>query len=212
MFIFARTMTAPYQILQTSHPLILERLFAFRYQSYCLWDHLLSPLDYPEEIEYDPYDFFSVHLVAFNPHREIIGCVRLINAAATILPTEKEFELTQSLAYLTRSELQEISRLIVAPSYRRSLLLFDLIRAAFFCSQQQKVSYWLGCMEDHFSSRLGNLFGELTRLSQSRSCFNAENTPFLISLDFQYQQTLELSRRGIQRKAKVPPHIILNLV
>jgi N-acyl-L-homoserine lactone synthetase len=200
-----------YQILLVSHPKTLKRLFEFRYQSYCLRDNLLSPLDYPEKIEHDAYDLASTHLVAFDHSDKIVGCVRLIRAAETILPTEKEFELTQHLAHLSRSELYEISRLIVAPDYQRSLLLFDLLRAVFIYSRQHEINHWCGCVEAPLLSCLHRFFGNFPSLSQPKFCFNAQNTPFLISRDLLYEQTIESFSRSIKiRCEEQPAHIILN--
>lgn len=200
-----------YQILLVSHPKTLMYLFEFRYQSYCLRDNLLSPLNYPDKMEYDVYDLASTHLVAFDRSNKIVGCVRLISAEETILPTEKEFELTQHLAHLSRAELYEISRLIVDSAYQRSLLLFDLLRAVFFYSRQQGINHWCGCVEAPLLSRLRRFFGNFPSLSQSKFCFNAQNIPFLISRNLLYKQTIEsFSRSIIIRGEKQPNHIILN--
>ncbi len=101
-----------------------------RYRVYCqeAKDSVFDPGDYPEKLEYDLYDKRSVHsLLVHKPSGKIAGTVRIVlpikGSSDARFPIEEFaghsfYPDNESLKHLQRSQLGEISRLIIAPEFR----------------------------------------------------------------------------------------------
>ncbi len=108
----------------------LQQCWQLRYQVYCLESKVpgFYPDRYPEGLERDLYDERSVHsLLIHKPSGKIAGTVRVIlpisgNSDARFPVEEFAGHLfytdNVSLRNLPRSQLGEISRLIIAPEFR----------------------------------------------------------------------------------------------
>ncbi len=108
----------------------LQQCWQLRYQVYCLESKVpgFYPDRYPEGLERDLYDERSVHsLLIHKPSGKIAGTVRVIlpisgNSDARFPVEEFAGHLFYtdkvSLMNLSRSQLGEISRLIIAPEFR----------------------------------------------------------------------------------------------
>lgn len=97
-----------------------ESVQALRYAVYCLECKYLDAARYPNERETDEYDPFSVHFAATNERNEMVATLRLVRDSPLGFPLE-EHAGTLSAEYhrLPRDRTAEISRLILARSYRR---------------------------------------------------------------------------------------------
>jgi N-acyl amino acid synthase of PEP-CTERM/exosortase system len=99
----------------------LDRLFALRYQVYCLERAFLPPGDYPSGLERDEYDAFSTHIAAYSLADILVGAIRLVTP-----PDGGRFPFQ---AHCTRlfagrprppdRECAELSRLVISKLYRR---------------------------------------------------------------------------------------------
>ena len=109
----------------------LLQAYRLRYEVYCK-ERLIpgfDPQDYPDELEYDEYDERSVQsLLMHKPSGQIAGTVRIIlpdqDNIKKKFPLEKFasgsfYTEIESLKSLSRVHLGEISRLILAPGFRR---------------------------------------------------------------------------------------------
>jgi N-acyl amino acid synthase of PEP-CTERM/exosortase system len=91
-----------------------------RYAVYCLECRYLDASRYPTERETDEFDAHSVHFAATNERREMVATLRLVHDSALGFPLETHAgTLSQEYRRLPRDKTAEISRLIVARSYRR---------------------------------------------------------------------------------------------
>jgi N-acyl amino acid synthase of PEP-CTERM/exosortase system len=104
-----------------TQPLALHRAFKLRYEVYCLEHNFLPAADYPEGIERDEYDDDAAHFYAFDEHEELVGYVRLVRPKADqLFPMQRHCSIWSDAATLpARSEVAEVSRLIVRSDYRR---------------------------------------------------------------------------------------------
>jgi N-acyl amino acid synthase of PEP-CTERM/exosortase system len=91
-----------------------------RYAVYCLECKYLDAARYPNERETDQYDAYSIHFAATNERQEMVATLRLVRDSRLGFPLE-EHAGTLSADYhrLPRDKTAEISRLILARSYRR---------------------------------------------------------------------------------------------
>ena len=99
----------------------LRLSYALRYRVYCEERHFLSAADYPDGIEQDEYDDYSLHFGSFDGEGEIVGSARLVLRSPLGFPMfdhcaidpvwQKKLEAIPNLV--------EISRLVVSGRYRR---------------------------------------------------------------------------------------------
>ena len=93
---------------------------ALRYAVYCLECKYLDPAKYPNERETDEYDPYSVHFAATNERDEMVATLRLVRDSPLRFPLEQHAgALSPAFKALPRDKTAEISRLILARSYRR---------------------------------------------------------------------------------------------
>ncbi len=91
-----------------------------RYAVYCLECKYLDAARYPNERETDEYDPYSVHFVATNERTEMVATLRLVRDSRLGFPLEQHAgTLSADYQRLPRDKTAEISRLILAKSYRR---------------------------------------------------------------------------------------------
>lgn len=100
---------------------LFEQIFALRYSIYCLECGYLDPKDYPSGHETDEYDLGAAHFTAHTQDGTLVGAVRLVHPfGLQRFPFEVHCqELFDDIALPHRDECAEISRLVVAKSYRR---------------------------------------------------------------------------------------------
>lgn len=119
-----------FEVISADTQELLQKCWQLRYQVYCLEAKVSGfyPDRYPEGLERDLYDERSVHsLLIHKPSGKIAGTVRIIlpmpgNSGAQF-PIEEFagnsfYTDNVSLRNLPRSQLGEISRLIIAPEFR----------------------------------------------------------------------------------------------
>jgi len=182
LFLYLKRPFKKYDII-VSGKNVPEKYYKFRYWIYCKIDKLIDKADTYSDEERDRYDDVSVHIFALNKEDEVIGTVRLIKYTNLGLPTIKEFNLEDRLEKVPRDKVMEISRFMVHPDYRKSMLFIDLCKAVFLVSKEQNIDFWTGCAESWFINGLERLYGEVEIISEPKFCFNAMNYPFFIEID-----------------------------
>jgi N-acyl amino acid synthase of PEP-CTERM/exosortase system len=91
-----------------------------RYAVYCLECKYLDAAKFPDERESDEYDPYSVHFAATNERKEMVATLRLVRDSRLGFPLEQHAgSLSPDYHRLPRERTAEISRLILARSYRR---------------------------------------------------------------------------------------------
>jgi N-acyl amino acid synthase of PEP-CTERM/exosortase system len=95
-------------------------IYRLRYQVYIEEFGFFSPEDHPDGLEIDKYDQYSVYVVALNLADEVIGTARLV------LHSEHGFPIEHAGCHLQYPGdkpppqcTAEVSRLAIAPAYRR---------------------------------------------------------------------------------------------
>jgi len=97
----------------------LEEVFRLRYQVYCVECDYESPDDHPGGLETDEYDAHSIHFIAIDSAKNIVGSVRLIKFSELGFPIEKYCSLSMDTSRLPKDKILEISRLAISKDYRR---------------------------------------------------------------------------------------------
>ncbi|WP_394823375.1 GNAT family N-acyltransferase [Pendulispora albinea] len=109
-----------------------DALFRVRHDVYRVDMGLGADSDDTLPVEQDSYDLRSAHIACFHESGRIAGYVRLIYGSPD-LPTLLLYDLRRRY----REPSAEVSRLIVAPEFRRSELVSRLVRVMLFHHVQQ---------------------------------------------------------------------------
>jgi N-acyl amino acid synthase of PEP-CTERM/exosortase system len=168
----------------------LQRL---RYDVYCEELHFLDPAAYPNGLESDEFDPFSVQIAAVNQEQQAVATMRLVRDSHLGFPLERHAAaLFPDFARLPRDRTVEISRLILARQYRRRandgrygtggvgtdgtaaseqrsphpLILFGLFRVMFEESLGSAHQWWLAAMEPWLQAFLGRFGFVFTPVGQ----------------------------------------------
>lgn len=164
---------------------LMDKIYRFRYEIYCITDGLLDKKDYKEQLESDNHDRNSTFFIALSRKSDIIGMVRLINSSDGSLPTIEEFKLHDEVKTLTNNfvNLVEVSRFMIKPEYRKTLLMIDLSKAIYKYSINNGVDYWIGCVEEWFLNTIKQITSEIKIIGRPVNCFNAVNYAFIIDIN-----------------------------
>ena len=130
----------------------LEKTFRLRYKIYCALPKEerpsdLKPEDYPDQMEKDFWDDYSVHFAAFL-NREIVGTIRLIKGyeCSRGFLMESTFALPKKL---NRSKGLEASRMIVDPETRHQGIRHELDKTAMAWSIKNGYLWWCLAVQDY---------------------------------------------------------------
>jgi N-acyl amino acid synthase of PEP-CTERM/exosortase system len=147
-----------------------------RYDVYCEELQFLDPTRYPDKLETDAFDEFSMHFAGVDHEKQAVATLRLVHDSHLGFPVESHAtSLFPDFYAMPRHQTVEISRLILAGRYRRRandgrygtsvgpdkggdrpgarprspypLILFGLFRLMFEESVRSGLQWWLAAME-----------------------------------------------------------------
>jgi N-acyl-L-homoserine lactone synthetase len=181
---FFKSFNKKYKIRVVSDEDTLEDLYRFRYKIYCEVDKLLNKEDYPSKMEKDKYDNVSIHLAAFNKNNKVVATTRVIKNSDKGLPTIKEFDLADNLEGIALDEVAEVSRFMIDPSFRKTMLFVDLLSAVNNVAKKNNIKFLIGCVEEWFLPNLKFLVQDnFKKIDKPQFCFNAINYPFIYKIN-----------------------------
>lgn len=135
----------------------LEALYKLRYQIYCHEIKVFNPKTYPDGLERDEFDPFSVHFQAKRIQDGIaVGCIRLINAEPLGFQLEKQFTLDPDI---DRFKLLEASRYLVLRSCRHQGISHMLAVAAEEWSHEHGYEGWLSVAPRRYHNAYERKYG-----------------------------------------------------
>lgn len=114
-------MNSYFRFFKSDTPELLNEIYRLRFKVYCEELNFLNPANYPDGLEIDEYDPYSIHFAAIDHEDEVIGTIRLIKGADIPFPIEVHCRLNVKINGngLHRKNLVEISRLAVSKKYRK---------------------------------------------------------------------------------------------
>lgn len=99
---------------------LLHHSYRLRYNVYCIERRFLEAKTYPEAMETDPFDKYSIHFGALDREGNLAGAVRLVRPSAIGLPMWDACEIfPNELEQLRKISCAEVSRLTISRTYRR---------------------------------------------------------------------------------------------
>ncbi len=141
---------------------LIKKIYKFRCQIACDELKILNRENYPDGLETDEYDRYSIHFAALDKNGEIASCLRLIHHSPIGYPTENEMKIEKNLASVDRNKIGEISRIFIHRNYRDMKSSKEIFRLAklYVCPKMKKlgIEYTFGALEKSFHRLLG-IFG-----------------------------------------------------
>jgi N-acyl-L-homoserine lactone synthetase len=136
-------------------PVLMEQSYRLRYQVYCLERGFLSAANYPDRLECDEFDRFSLHAGVVNRQRELVGTLRLVKVDMAELPLFRHCTIDDQYDRELRRDgvqLAEVSRLCMSRECRddsggNSRVGLNLFRATYQTSKRARLTHWLVAME-----------------------------------------------------------------
>ena len=182
-----------------------------RYDVYCLECRYLDASAFPDHLEHDEFDPYSTHFCARNERGEMVATLRLVFDSPLGFPLEGHAgPLSEAYGQLPRAKSAEISRLILAKSYRRRandglygadlgapalsqdeltyrrsqypLILFGLFKEMYMESLGIGLEYWLAAMEAGLQRMLANFGLGLKQVGEPMSYYG-QVIPYYASIE-----------------------------
>jgi N-acyl amino acid synthase of PEP-CTERM/exosortase system len=183
-----------------------------RYDVYCLECKYLDATRHPDGFETDEYDAHSAHFCARNERQEMVATLRLVFDSRLGFPLEGHAQdLSPEYRELPRDKTAEISRLILAKSYRRRandglygadlgdpsgmteaeltyrrsqypLILFGLFKEMYVESLRLELQYWVAAMEPGLQRMLARFGLGLKQVGEPMSYYG-QVIPYYASIE-----------------------------
>jgi N-acyl-L-homoserine lactone synthetase len=153
----ARTLARdPFEIRQIDDdPGLMEQSYRLRYQVYCVERGFLDAANYPDQLERDEFDGFSLHAGVIAEPNRLVGTLRLVKICMEELPLFRHCTIDEECARRLRQDdvrLAEVSRLCMSRECRdeqtgNSRVALSLFRAGYQTSKRAGLTHWLAAME-----------------------------------------------------------------
>jgi N-acyl-L-homoserine lactone synthetase len=136
-------------------PVLMEQSYRLRYQVYCLERNFLKASNYPDQLECDEFDRFSLHAGVISHGQQLVGTLRFVNVGMDDLPMFRHCTVFNEYRANLRGDrvrLAEVSRLCMSRECRdeharNSRVALSLFRAGYQTSKRHGVTHWLAAME-----------------------------------------------------------------
>jgi len=169
-------------------PMLMDLSYRLRYQVYCVERGFLNAGDYPDRLERDEFDRFSLHIGVLNDERGLIATSRLVKVSMAGLPLFRHCDIFSNEHELYREEnrIAEISRLCMSRELRDrqaggSFIALSLYRATYQASKRVGLTHWLAAMEPSLH-RLLSALGVPFRVIGPVSDYFGPVAPYLLDL------------------------------
>ena len=147
-------------------PDLMDKAYRLRYQVYCIERGFLDPENYPDRLERDEFDRYSLHLGVLDRDGNLRATSRLIQVSVLGLPLFRHCEIFathESEVYRPTNRIAEVSRLCVsrhgaALRADRAAIIPTMYGALYQFSKRAGVTHWLVATE-HSLQRLVAAFG-----------------------------------------------------
>ena len=133
---------------------LLRQSYQLRYQVYCVERAFLRAANYPDRIESDEFDRFSIHVGLLNESRSLIATSRLVTVSMAGLPLFRHCRIYPHERELwgVGNQVAEISRLCMSRDSRgqqagNSAIAVALYRATYQETKRRRLTHWVAAME-----------------------------------------------------------------
>jgi N-acyl-L-homoserine lactone synthetase len=171
-------------------PLLMEQSYRLRYQVYCLERNFLKASNYPDQLECDEFDRFSLHAGVVSHGQHLVGTLRLVKVSIDDLPLFRYctiFDEHKDRLRGDRVRLAEVSRLCMSRECRgdqvgNSRVGLTLFRATYQTAKRNQLTHWLAAMEPSLHRLLAGV-GVPFRIAGPATDYFGEVAPYICDLE-----------------------------
>jgi N-acyl-L-homoserine lactone synthetase len=142
-------------------PELMEASYRLRYQVYCVERSFLKAADYPEQLERDEFDRYSLHVGVVDRSGELMATTRLIRVSMWGLPLFRHCRIfpDETGLYQETNRIAEVSRLCVSRHLKqrghgKASVASMLYRALYQVSKRARFTHWLVATEHSLQRRV----------------------------------------------------------
>ena len=131
---------------------LLNKIYRFRCKILCDELKYFDKERYPDGLEIDKYDKYSIHYVALDNENEIAATVRLIHHSPIGYPTENSMNISDNVRNaFNRDKLGEISRIFIDKKYRNlkdtKFLIETFKKFLYMDMKEERIEYSYGSLQ-----------------------------------------------------------------
>jgi N-acyl-L-homoserine lactone synthetase len=167
---------------------LMDQSYRLRYQVYCVERGFLNAGNYPDRLERDEFDRYSLHVGVIDRQRDLIATSRLVQVSMRGLPLFRHCQIfpQETELYCETHRIVEVSRLCMSRQLRhrgqgRASVAATLYRALYQASKRAGFTHWLVCTE-HSLQRLVTGFGFPFRPIGPMTDYFGPVAPFMMDL------------------------------
>lgn len=205
-------------------PHLLEESYGLRYQVYCVERQFLPAEKYPDQLEVDGFDRYSVHIGVLNLQREVVATARLVEMSGEGLPGFAHCSIHPDELPLESPSrrIVEVSRLSVSRAYNRRAgddffslqgptrradraerrgggeIVMTLYKALYQESKRRRYTHWLAATERSLQ-RLVARYGFPFRQIGPETEYYGVVAPYLMDLS-EFDRVIAGGRRPLLRE------------
>jgi N-acyl-L-homoserine lactone synthetase len=159
----------------------MTAIYKLRYEVYCLEKRYLNADDYPDHLEHDEWDKYSVHFIA-KSNDNIVGTVRLIKESPIGFPIEKHFGIKRT--EVPTKVFAEGSRFIVRSQFRKSIFKIanGLNRCIIEACIEEGITDLYIILDERLYAAYTRIGLVLEEVGKPQRCFGCVNTPYVMPL------------------------------
>lgn len=179
-WLFQRSFSQNFSLYTTDDRAELQEIFNVRYHVYCEEYGYLDKNIYPNKMESDEFDKFSIQFVLRTKKGELAASVRLILHSPLGFPIEKHTKIDIYLP-AEKSRVAEVSRLIVARKFRKKFLLLALIKGLFVYTNETNISHVYSILDDRLFPILKDMGFPFKRIGPS-TIYQGLTSPYILDV------------------------------
>lgn len=142
-------------MLLDQDPTLLDKSYRLRYQVYCIERGFLDAAKYPDRLERDEFDRYSLHLGVLDRDGDLKATSRLIQVSVLGLPLFRHCEIfatQETEVYRPTNRIAEVSRLCMSRQVAerrtdRAAVIPTMYRALYQFSKRAGFTHWLVATE-----------------------------------------------------------------
>lgn len=164
-----------------------KEVFALRYRVYCEELGYHDPQDYPDKLESDPYDKYSIFPTIFDSKGRLIGLARIIQENPLGFPMEESFDLEAKFPKRLRNEqFAEVSRLILSKTiynekrWKRQAVLLHFYRFIHDVCNKNEITHIFALIDEKLFKKISSYDLFLQPLGEARWFHGHRTIPIVL--------------------------------
>lgn len=189
-----------FRFVEVKNQELLDKVYRFRYKTWCVETKVLDADDYPDQCESDKYDAYADHFAVLDEEANVAATVRLIHHSPIGYPTENYLDFDKSKYRFEREGLGELSRIFIDPKYRNmkdtKVIIQGLIKELiYFKIRDHGIVDCYGALESGFNKLLNIFKVPYITIGEAKMYYGGLRHPSIM-----HTRDLELKNPGLKEE------------